>query len=145
MNVTPPAVRILPMDSHEEFPDWSIEQLQLDFFLKDLPFRSDGYLYRKSGLQAEPGTVVLFQFCGAIVASAVLRDVERFETPREKVYEGALYFDPGSIRVFGPVRENVVTRIWPQVKRLGRVKWSLDPDAYADFEGELTHIETAEP
>jgi hypothetical protein len=72
MNVTPPAVRILPIDSQEEFPEWSIEKLQSDFFLDDLPFRSDGYLYRKSGLQAEPGTVALFQFSGAIVASAVL-------------------------------------------------------------------------
>jgi hypothetical protein len=145
MNATPPAVRILPMDSREEFPEWTIEKLQLDFFLDDLPFRSDGYLYRKSGLRAEPGTVVLFQFCGAIVASAVLRDVERFETPREKVYEGALYFDPRSIRVFDPVRENVIARIWPKVKRLGRVKWTLDPKRYADFERELKHIEIAKP
>lgn len=140
MNAPPPAVRILPMDSLEEFPDSSIEKLQLDFFLVDLPFRSDGYLYRKSGLHADTGTVVLFQFCGAIVASAVLRDVERFETPREDVYNGALYFDPRSIRVFDPVRENVVARIWPNVKRLGRVKWTLDPKHLGDFERELQHI-----
>jgi len=133
------------MDSVEEFPEWSIKKLQTDFFLDDLPFRSDGYLYRKAGLQATLGTVVLFQFCGAIVASAVLRDVERFETPRKQVYEGALQFDRRSIRVFDPVRENVIARIWPNVKRLGRVKWTLDPNRYAEFERELKNIETAKP
>ena len=144
MSAAPPAVRILPMDSEVEFPNWSIEELQYDFFLQDLPFRPDGeYLYRKAGLQAEPGTLVLFQFCGALIASAVLRDVIRFESPRKKVYEGAIYFEPSSIRVFDPIREDVVTRIWPHVKRLGRVKWSLDPKAYTDFERELTHVETA--
>lgn len=145
MNTTPPAVRILPMDSREEFPDRSIEKLQLDFFLRDLPFRSDGYFYRKSGLQANSGTVVLFQFCGAIVASAVLRHIERFETPREEVYAGALHFDPRSVRVFDPVRENVIARIWPNVKRLSNVKWTLDPKRYGDFERELKHIEIAKP
>lgn len=143
MNIAPPAVRILPMDSREEFPDWSIERLQLDFFLKDLPFRSGGYLYREAGLQAKPGTIVLFQFSGKVIASAVLLKVERFETPREGTYKGALHFDPSSIRVFGPVGKDVITRVWPRVKSLNRVKWSLEPNAYPEFELELTHVETA--
>lgn len=143
MNVAPPAVRILPMDSREEFPDWSIERLQLDFFLKDLPFRSDGYLYRSAGLQARPGTIVLFQFCGKIIASAALREVEPFEKPRDETYKGSLHFDPSSIQVFDPVGKDVLTRVWPRVKSLNRVKWSLEPVAYAEFERELTHIQTA--
>ena len=151
MNDTPQAVRILPMDSREEFPDWSIERLQHDFFLEDLPSRPDGeYLYHKSGLAAEPATAVLFQFRGFIIASAVLSDARRFEKPRSEVYhgvrfeyEGALYFDPSSIRVFDPVGPDAVRTIWPKVRRFGRVKWSLDPKGYAAFQSGLKHVEAA--
>ena len=73
MTDAPPEVCIMPMDSVKEFPDWSIEKLQHEFFLEDLPFRPDSeYLFHKRGLAAEPGTVVLFQFRGFLVASAVL-------------------------------------------------------------------------
>lgn len=150
MSHMPPAVRILPMDSQKEFPNWSVKKLQSQYFLEDLPFRPEGeYPYHKMGLKAEAGTVLLFQYGGRIVASATLREVRRFATPRVEVwegvsavYEGALYFDPSSVRVFDPVTEIVLRRIWPQITRLGRVKWSLDPKGYPTFERELKHVET---
>ena len=151
MTDVPVAVRILPMDSQREFPDWSIERLQNEFFLEDLPSRPEGeFIYHKSGLAAEPGAVVLFQFRGSIIASAVLRDVRRFEKPKVEVYDGArfeydgaYYFDRSSITVFDPVDAGAVTTIWPAVTRLGRVKWSLDPKGYAAFQRGLKHVETA--
>lgn len=35
------AVRVLPMDSENEFDGDDIETTQIKFFLKDLPFRKD--------------------------------------------------------------------------------------------------------
>lgn len=148
---TPPAVRILPMDSVKEFPDWSIEKIQHEFFLEDLPLRSDGeYLFHKAGLEAVSGTVVLFQFRGYIVAKAVLKDIRRFENPTVKnyngerfVYDGALYFKPTSIYVFDRVGPDVIRRIWPEFKQFGQVKHRLDPKNYAAFESLLMHVEGA--
>jgi hypothetical protein len=147
MSDIPPAVRILPMDSKEEpgFVGCCAEDVQQQYFLRELlrPERPPGkYYYHKLGLRAEPGTVVLFQYAGKIIASAVLTDVERFHTTEQGGYDGALHFDVHSIKVFDPVSAEVVVKIWPRVKRLGQAKWSLDPTRYAAFEQELTGIET---
>jgi hypothetical protein len=149
MGYTPPAVRILPMDSKDTpgFVGRSIQEIQQQFFLHELarPQKPAGkYCYRKAGLRAEPGTVVLFQFAGKIVASAVLASVERFETAEMGGHEGAYHFDVNSIRVFDPVGRAVVSKIWPQVTRLGQAKWSLDPKRYVAFERYLTGVETPE-
>ena len=138
---TPPAVRILPM-STEEFSDWSIEELQQKFFLRDLPSRPNArYLHYKNGLSAPPGSVVLFQYRSCIVASAQFFEAERFGEPDADGYEGALYFDVKSIRVFDPVGSDVVSKIWPEFKRFSHVKWSLNPKGYAAFQRALKHVE----
>ena len=148
MSNLPPAVRILPMDSKEEpgFVGCSIEDVQQQYFLRELvrPGRPPGkYHYRKAGLRAEPGTVILFQYSGHLIASAVLTAVERF-IKTEYGYGGALYFDPASIKVFDPVDAAALAKIWPQVTRLGQAKWSLDPTRYAAFAKKLTGVETAD-
>ena len=135
------------MDSKEEpgFAGCSAEDVQQQYFLRELlrPERPPGkYSYHKLGLRADPGTVVLFQYAGKIIASAILTDVERFQTPEKGGYDGALHFDVNSIKVFDPVGVEVVVKIWPRVKRLGRAKWSLDPKRFAAFERELTSVET---
>src|SRR5262245_34148844 len=117
MFATPPTVRILPMDSQLEFGGRSIQEVQQTFFLKELlgPERPPGkYWYRESGLNAEAGTIVLFQYEGKLIASATLTEVERFHTPEKGVYWGALYFDVNSIRVFHPIGPEVVAGIWPE-------------------------------
>lgn len=143
----PPAVRILPMDSKAEpgFVGCTAEQIQQQFFLRELP-RPDRpagrYSYHKLGLRAEPGTIVLFQFAGKIVASAVFMRRERFDVRQRGSYEGALYFDVNSIKIFDPVGLEAIVKIWPHVKRLGRAKWSLDPKRYPAFEQKLTGAES---
>jgi hypothetical protein len=142
-----PAVRILPMDSKDEpdFAGLTPERVQQGYFLGKLlrPERPPGkYCYRKLGLKARSGTVVLFQFANKIIASATLDRVERFPVP-DGPYEGALYFSPASIKVFDPVGLEVVRAIWPKVTGFGRAKWSLDPKGYPAFEQRLTGIETA--
>ncbi|HEY1858914.1 MAG TPA: hypothetical protein VGG61_01085, partial [Gemmataceae bacterium] len=127
------------------FVGCTIEEIQQQFFLHELarPQKQAGkFQYRKSGLRAEPGTVVLFQFAGKIIASAVITSVERFATPEIGGYEGAYYFDVNSIKIFDPVSPAFIAKIWPQVTRLGQAKWSLDPKHYAAFERKLTGVET---
>lgn len=143
MGTVPPAVRVLPMDSKEEpgFAGISTEEVQQQYFLYELarPTRLAGrFCYHKAGLRADPGTVVLFQFAGRIIASAVLVDVIRYESPQPGDHAGEYRFDVHSIKVFDPVDATALGRIWPQVKRLGQAKWSLDPERYDEFERQLT-------
>lgn len=144
MSAMPPAVRILPMSSQLEFGGGSIEEVQQTFFLNELPGsgRPPGkYWYRESGLDAESGTTVLFQYDGRLIASATLIEVERFETPEKGIYRGALYFDVNSIRVFDPIGPEVVAGIWPEFKGFSHVKWPLDPEKFSQFERKLTGVE----
>ena len=139
-----PDVRILPMDSQLEFEGRSIEEVQRSFFLKQLQGegRPPGkYWYREAGLNAESGTIVLFQYDGKLIASATLVEVERFEAAEGETYKGALYFDPKSVRVFDPVGSDVVSAFWPEFKGFSRVKWSLNPKGNAAFEKKLTGVE----
>jgi len=133
------------MDSKWEpgFAGKSAREIQRRFFLDRLVRRGrhpGRYRYRRSGLDALPGTIVLFQFAGQIIATAILDWLERFD--KKGPYGGALYFDPASIKVFDPVGPDVVRAVWPKVTRFGQAKWALDPLSYPEFERQLTGIET---
>jgi len=137
-----PAVRILPMSPNEKsFRGRTLTDVQEGFFLSELPAppRSGRYCYPTSGLSAEPGTVVLFQFMGKIIASAVFERHERFDQP-EGGYRGALWFDSHSIRTFEPVGAAEMIAIWPDFPGFGQAKHELDGAAYADFERRLTNV-----
>ena len=125
MRSIPPAVRVLPMDSKEEpgFVGSSIEEVQQQYFLNELlrPDRPPGkFHYHKLGLRAEPGAVVLFQYGGRIIASAVLVGVERFKATERGRFGGAFQLEAKSIRVFDPVDAAAMRKIWPQVTRARR-------------------------
>lgn len=137
-----PAVRILPMSSREKsFRGRSIEDVQAGFFLQELPFppKCGRFRYPTTGLHAEPGTIVLFQYEAKIVASAVLDRSERYDQP-EHGYRGAMWFDVGSIRTFDPVDAEVMRTIWPEFHGFGHVKQHLDPGKYARFEKRLVGV-----
>jgi hypothetical protein len=137
-----PEVRILPMSPHERsFRGRIVEDVQYGFFLKELPSpgRNGRYRYPTSGLRAAAGTVVLFQYEGKIIASAVFNRNERFEQP-EGGYRGALWFDAKSIRVFQPVGPEVVRAIWPEFRYFGHVKQYLDAANYPAFEKQLVGV-----
>lgn len=145
MAETPVAVRVLPMSSKD--PDFNLgpgrpksaEQAQRDFFLHDLPTkkRPGEYLFPSHALNAEPGTMVLFQYRGRIIASAILQDIKRFDEPikdKGEFYCGAFYFDVHSIRVFDPVDSDRMKEIWPQeFKRFCQAPLDLDPKRYPLF------------
>jgi hypothetical protein len=141
-----PAVRILPMSPNEKtFRGRSLEDVQFGFFLQELPSpgRNGRYRYPTSGLRAEPGTVVLFQYAGSIIASAIFDRDERFDQP-EGAYKGALWFDAKSIRIFQPVGRDDVRAIWPEFRNFGHVKQYLDPAKYPAFEKQLVGVAAPE-
>jgi hypothetical protein len=138
---TPLVVQILPM-STDVFPGRSIEDVQQRFFLDDLgrPPRSGRYQYRTSGLSAEPGKVVLFQFDRRVIASAEFLGSERFAEP-EDGYVGVLHFDPGSVRVFDPVVADVLAEVWPdQFPGFGQARTRLAGDRYPLFVARLSNV-----
>ncbi len=142
MNMTPPEVRILPMDSRKEFEGKDAEEVQKEFFLKKLPLERNGcYWYCKKGLRAKPGAVVLFQYGGSLIASAVF--IRSIEFPRRRYgrYKGVFHFEANSIRVFNPVHADEVRRIWPDFKGFGRNKSFLKPQHYPKFIRSLKGIE----
>ena len=105
------------------------------------PKQNGRYRYPTSGLDTERGTVVLFQFQGRIIASAIFLESERFDRP-EDGYKGALWFDPGSIRTFQPVGPDEVRAIWPEFRRFGRAKQYLAPARYRAFQKQLIEVRT---
>jgi len=138
---TPPEVRLLPM-STEEFDGRSVDELQKEFFVDDLPTRPKGqYRYYTYGLRATAGSIVLFQYRGVVVASAVFEGRERFPKAKKKGYQGALHFDTESIRVFDPVGADIMKQIWPKFRRFSQAKQSLDPQRLAAFESKLKNVE----
>lgn len=157
----PTMVRILPMDRKVEFSEYgdNIKRVQDQFFIKELPSRPDNlwqgkYRYRAEGMNAEPGTVVLFQYYGKVIASAVLNNIDK--SPQvEEGYYGAYFFDPSSIQIFEPVSSDEIKLIWGDdfidsqgnkhkgFKRFGQAKIYLDPKKYSTFCSMLKSIRSA--
>jgi hypothetical protein len=135
-----PAVRILPM-SHRlrGFRGKPIAQVQAGFFLRDLPACAGRYRYPSAGLNAAPGTLVLFQFQARIIASALFVRDEKWERPRG-AYRGTLHFDPSSIRTFEPLDADALRRAWPAFRAFGHVKQRLNPARLSTFERQLQRV-----
>jgi hypothetical protein len=127
-----PSIRIFPMtEQRDGFRGRSIEDVQRRLFERDLPIKSAGrWRYAKTGLNAPPDTLVLFQFKARIIASAIFLRDEKFEKPR-RGSAGVLHFDPGSFRTFAPLDVNDMRKIWPSFRGFGHVKQHLNPTLYS--------------
>jgi hypothetical protein len=136
-----PAVRILPMSERREgFRGRSIDDVQRNVFLRDLPRACRGrWRYASGGLNAGPGTVVLFQFRARIIASAVFLRDEKFERPRGNS-AGALHFDPASFRTFEPLDVEAMRKVWAGFRAFGHVKQFLNPTLYGTFKRRLRNV-----
>jgi hypothetical protein len=135
-----PAVRIWPMsDKLEGFRGRSIEDVQRRLFLRDLPACNGRYRYPSSGLNAEPGTIVLFQYRARIIASAVFLRDEKYERPIGG-YGGAIYVDVASIRTFDPIDVEAMRKAWPSFRAFGHVKQYLNPARYSMFKRRLKNV-----
>lgn len=113
--------------------------MQKDVFLRWLPKHNGRYRYPSSGLNADPGTVVLFQYRARIIASAVFLRDEKFEKPFGG-YGGALYFDVKTFRTFDPLDAPAMRQVWPSFRAFGHVKQFLNPTRYAMFKRRLKNV-----
>ena len=130
-------------DKLKGFRGRSIEDVQRGLFLRDLPKRGGRYRYPSSGLNAEPGSVVLFQYRARIIASAVFLRDEKFERPVGG-YGGTLYFDVASLRTFEPLDVEAMRSVWPSFRAFGHVKQYLNPARYPDFKRRLKRVTAPE-
>ncbi|WP_457554232.1 hypothetical protein [Desulfobacula sp.] len=134
----PPMVRILPMSKKYEFPDWSINKVQYEFFFDELynrvKWKKHGYLYKSSGLKAPEGSMVLFQYDKHIIATARLTKIEKFDVPKDGEYNGAFYFEPSSITIFDPITNDEISSIWLDFSGFSQTKHKLSPEKYSEFE-----------
>lgn len=134
-------VRVLPMDQKDEFEGLTIEEVQKDFFLNQLPKREGEYRYKAKGLIAyKVTTLVLFQYDNHIIACADLDKIVKFEKIEEDIYRGAFYFNPNSIKVFAPMTNADINNIFKCTKKFGQVKHSLDTSCTHVFMEKLISV-----
>lgn len=135
-----PAVRIWPMsDKLEGFRGRSIQDVQSRLFLRDLRRCKGRYRYPSAGLNAAPGTVILFQYRARIIASATFLRDEKYARPVDGC-SGAIYVDVRSIRTFDPIDLGGLRRAWPSFRAFGHVKQFLNPARYATFKRRLKNV-----
>ena len=135
-----PAVRILPMsDKIEGFQGRSIEDVQAKCFLRDLARMNGRFCYPSIGLNAQAGTIVLFQYRARIIASAVFVRDERFARPRRGC-AGVLHFEPDSFRTFEPLDVQGMRKVWPSFRAFGHVRQFLNPTLYPKLKRRLRNV-----
>src|SRR4051794_13508961 len=103
MREDPPSIRIFPMsDKLPAFRGRTIQDVQERLFLRELPRCGGRWRYQRTGLNAAPRTLVLFQYRARAIASGVFLRDEKYERPR-RGFGGTLHFDPKSLRTFDPL------------------------------------------
>jgi len=126
-------IRLLPM-SKDEFPKWTYEEIQKDFFLDELIHDNDGhYNFPEKGMNASKGTLVLFQLDNQIIASAKLLDVIKHDEPIDGDYKGAYIFDTRSIKTFEPITSLEMKAIDSTFKKFSQVKQTIDFACFEDI------------
>ena len=126
-------------EKRKGFARRSIEDVQERLFLRDLPKGGGRWTYPRVGLNAEPGTIVLFQYRARVVASAVFLRDEKFERPR-RGSGGAMHFDPATIRTFTPWDVEAMRKAWPTFRAFGHVRQFLNPTRYPMFKRRLKNV-----
>ncbi|MFJ3386379.1 HNH endonuclease [Lysinibacillus sp. NPDC086135] len=125
-----PAIRLLPMSEDDpEFGQKSIEDLQ-EWFNDELPYRVYNF---KRGMVTPPGTLVLFQYKGCVIASAILEEKVLYEERTEGGYRGAYNFIPSSIAVFTPIKPNELKSVWDKFKGFNQSFQKLDVNQFNSF------------
>ena len=121
-----------------------IEDVQRRLFLRDLPRCGGRWTYPRVGLNAEPGTVVLFQYRAHVIATAVFLRDEKFARPRNGS-GGAMYFDPATIRTFDPLDAEAIRKVWPSFRAFGHVRQFLNPTRYPMLKRRLKNVASPRP
>lgn len=121
------AIRILPMNKKTEYENKSYQIVQEELFQGSLVENGGKYpFYLKSKrIKAIPGTLVLFQYGGEIIASAELVDIIEFAPTLEVRFEGEYVFDTESIKILKPLRFEHFPMIESSVDRFSQAKHSI--------------------
>jgi hypothetical protein len=132
--------------SADESDECSIEEQQQDYFLDRLPNERKGEYRCRTVLKAPPGTTVLFQYRGCIIAAAVLHSSRSLPRPDSFGYTAAMLFDTATIRVFAPVGPEVMKRIWPrEFSGFSHVKQKLSQGALRNFFASVCPLSKGSP
>lgn len=135
-NDAPTSIRILPMNGREEFPEMSIEDVQKNYFLGTLIDNREGlYYFRKTGMNAYKGSLVLFQFDNLIIASANLQSIEKYDNPIEGQYFGAYKFDINTVKVFQPITLAELKKTDSSLTRFSQSKQEIDVSYWPEIDG----------
>jgi len=114
------------------FQNRTIAEVQQLYFLNKLPKNKGRFHYLSTGLNAPPGTIVLFQFQAHIIATAIFERDEKFDRPKTD-HAGILHFQPNSFRVFNPINVETMRQAWPHFRAFGHAKQRLNPERYDAF------------
>lgn len=125
-----PAIRLLPMSADDpEFGEKTIEDVQ-EWFTNELPYRVYNF---KRGMGTPPGTLVLFQYKGRVIASAILEEKILYKERTERGYSGAYNFVPSSIAIFTPIKPNELKSVWDKFKGFNQSSQNLDINQFNSF------------
>lgn len=123
-------IRIIPMSRSDEFDNQTIEEVQQQYFLNDLVYRQDcKYYYRKSGINSIKGSLILFQYDNKIIASAQLKNIEKYDEiqgGQYGEYRGAITFYDETIQVFTPIEVDELKSIDLNFKKFSQTKQFID-------------------
>ena len=112
-----------------------MERRAKNFFCDELKQRKGKYYFKERRLNAGRGTPVLFQFDGAIIASALLDHSDERREPDDDGFRGALYFDMGSLIIFNPpLTAKDIHGVWPEFPRFNQTMWRLRRSRYSLFQ-----------
>ncbi|WP_416144634.1 HNH endonuclease [Planococcus koreensis] len=122
-----PDIRLLPMSKNDlAFIGKSIEEVQ-DWFKFYLP--GNKYQFKRK-MTAPKGTLVLFQFRGRLIASALLKKTVSYDEVNEFGYSGYYKFSKSSIFTFDPLDIKDVQKIWSGMKGFNQSHQTLDATQY---------------
>lgn len=128
-------------EKREGFRGRSIQDVQHNLFQRELPVGGGCWRYPRVGLNAKPGTIVLFQYRARIIASAVFLRDEKSDRAQRRA-GGAMYFDPASFRTFDPLDVHAMRKIWPGFRAFGHVRQFLNPMRYPMLKRRLKNVES---
>lgn len=126
-NYNIPEIRIIPMSSRLlEFSGMNITDVQDKFFKDELPKREHTGYYCKTNIKTQKNTLLLFQYNGMIVASAILIDKICLPTPTIDGNKYILALDKDSIEIFSPISIDEITKIDSNIGIFSQAKQFLN-------------------
>jgi hypothetical protein len=137
----PSSVRVWPTAAKlfEDEGCYTLDEIQNKYFMEILPSRNGKFRYPSSGIKADRGAIILFQYDKEIIALAELIGMEKYDEP-ENGYSGHLIFNKYSIKTFEPINESTLQKAFHFSGVLNNAKHDLSVEYYFDFENRLKNV-----